>query len=110
MLFRVGDVTALIAIVAFAVTPAIRYTIHGIRQVPPHLIEAAVATGCTRRQILWRVQLPLALSASMLGSNQTILFALSMLVVTALLGTRDRGQGVYIAMTKGDTGGGVIAW
>ncbi len=61
MLFRVGDVTALIAIVAFAVTPAIRYTIHGIRQVPPHLIEAAIATGCTRRQILWRVQLPLAL-------------------------------------------------
>jgi glycine betaine/proline transport system permease protein len=109
MLFRVGDVTALIAIVAFAVTPAVRYTIHGIRQVPAHLIEAAVATGCTRRQILWRVQLPLALPEIMLGINQTILFALSMLVITALVGTRDLGQEVYIALTKVDTGRGIVA-
>jgi glycine betaine/proline transport system permease protein len=109
MLLRVGDVTALIAIVAFAVTPAIRYTIHGIRQVPPHLIEAAVAQGCTRSQILWRVQLPLALPEIMLGINQTILFALSMLVITALVGTRDLGQEVYIALTKVDTGRGIIA-
>ncbi len=109
MLFRVGDVTALIAIVAFAVTPAIRYTIHGIRQVPPHLIEAAVATGCTKRQILWRVQLPLALPEIMLGINQTILFALAMLVITALVGTRDLGQEVYIALTKVDTGRGIVA-
>jgi glycine betaine/proline transport system permease protein len=109
MLFRVGDVTALIAIVAFAVTPAIRYTIHGIRQVPAHLIEAAIAAGCTRRQILWRVQLPLALPEIMLGINQTILFALSMLVITALVGTRDLGQEVYIALTKVDTGRGIIA-
>ncbi|HEX6118933.1 MAG TPA: ABC transporter permease subunit [Dongiaceae bacterium] len=109
MLFRVGDVTALIAIVAFAVTPAVRYTIHGIRQVPAHLIEAAIATGCTRRQILWRVQLPLALPEIMLGINQTILFALSMLVITALVGTRDLGQEVYIALTKVDTGRGIVA-
>lgn len=109
MLFRVGDVTALIAIVAFAVAPAIRYTIHGIKQVPPHLIEAAIATGCTRRQILWRVQLPLALPEIMLGINQTVLLALSMLVITALVGTRDLGQEVYIALTKVDTGRGIIA-
>jgi glycine betaine/proline transport system permease protein len=109
MLFRVGDVTALIAIVAFAVTPAIRYTIHGIRLVPAHLIEAAIAAGCTRRQILWRVQLPLALPEIMLGINQTILFALSMLVITALVGTRDLGQEVYSALTKVDTGRGIIA-
>jgi glycine betaine/proline transport system permease protein len=109
MLFRVGDVTALIAIVAFAVTPAIRYTIHGIRQVPAHLIEAAIATGCTQRQILWRVQLPLAMPEIMLGINQTILFALSMLVITALVGTRDLGQEVYIALTKVDTGRGIVA-
>jgi len=109
MLFRVGDFSAMIAIVAYAVAPAIRYTDHGIRQVPPHLIEAARAMGCTRGQILWRIQLPLALPEIMLGINQTIMMALAMLVITALVGTRDLGQEVYIALTKADTGRGVVA-
>jgi len=109
MLFRVGDFSAMIAIVAYAVAPAVRYTDHGIRQVPQHLVEAARAIGCTRRQILWRVQIPLALPEIMLGINQTIMMALAMLVITALVGTRDLGQEVYIALTKADTGRGVVA-
>ncbi|MDH3672618.1 MAG: ABC transporter permease subunit [Gammaproteobacteria bacterium] len=109
MLFRVGDFSAMIAIVAYALVPAIRYTDHGIRQVPAPLIEAAQAFGCTRRQILWRVQLPIALPEIMLGVNQTIMMALAMLVITALVGTRDLGQEVYIALTKADTGRGVVA-
>jgi glycine betaine/proline transport system permease protein len=109
MLFRVGDVTAMIAIVFFAVAPAIRYTSHGIRQVSPQLIEAARAMGCTDSQILWRVQLPLAFPEILLGINQTILLALSMLVITALVGTRDLGQEVYIALTKADPGRGIVA-
>jgi glycine betaine/proline transport system permease protein len=109
MLFQVGDFSAMIAIVAYALVPAVRYTDHGIRQVPDHLIEAARAFGCTRRQILWRVQIPIALPEMMLGINQTIMMALSMLVITALVGTRDLGQEVYIALTKADTGRGIIA-
>lgn len=109
MLFRVGDFSAMIAIVAYAVAPAIRYTDHGIRQVPPDLTEAARAMGCTQRQVLWRVQLPLALPEIMLGINQTIMMALAMLVITALVGTRDLGQEVYIALTKADTGRGLVA-
>jgi glycine betaine/proline transport system permease protein len=109
MLFRVGDFSAMIAIVAYAIAPAIRYTSHGIRQVSGELIEAATAMGCTRRQILWRVQLPLALPEIMLGINQTIMMALAMLVITALVGTRDLGQEVYIALTKLDTGRGIVA-
>ncbi len=109
MLFRVGDFAAMLAVIVYAVAPAIRYTDHGIRKVPPHLIEAAVAAGCTRRQILWKVQLPLALPEIMLGVNQTIMMALSMLVITALVGTRDLGQEVYIALTKADTGRGIVA-
>ncbi|WP_374383701.1 ABC transporter permease [Dongia sp.] len=109
MLFRVGDVTAMIAIVSFAVTPAIRYTAHGLRNVSPQVIEAARAMGCTPRQILWRVQVPLALPEIMLGINQVILLALSMLVITALVGTRDLGQDVYIALTKADPGKGIVA-
>jgi glycine betaine/proline transport system permease protein len=92
MLFRVGDFSAMIAIAAYAVVAAIRYTDLGIRQVRGDLVEAARAMGCTRRQILWRVQLPIALPEIMLGINQTIMLALAMLVITALVGTRDLGR------------------
>jgi glycine betaine/proline transport system permease protein len=109
MLFRVGDFSAMVAIIAYSLAPAVRYTIHGISQVPADLVEASKAIGCTRYQILRRVQLPLALPEIMLGVNQTIMMALSMLVITALVGTRDLGQEVYIALTKADTGRGIVA-
>jgi glycine betaine/proline transport system permease protein len=109
MLFRVGDFTAMLAVVAYAVVPAIRYTVLGLKKVDPRLIEAGRAMGCTRRQILTRIRLKLALPEIMLGINQTIMFALSMLVITALVGTRDLGQEVYIALTKADTGRGIVA-
>ncbi|TIS54701.1 MAG: ABC transporter permease subunit [Mesorhizobium sp.] len=109
MLFRVGDVTAMIATVAFAVVPAIRYTNHGIRQVPPALIEAAKVSGCTKRQTFLRVQLPLALPEIMLGVNQTILMALAMIIICAMIGTRDLGQEVFIALSKADSGRGIVA-
>lgn len=109
MLFRVGDFAAMLAVIVYAIAPAIRYTVLGIRNVPDHLIEAALVSGCTRRQILWKVQMPLALPEIMLGVNQTIMMALSMLVITALVGTRELGQEVYIALTKADIGRGLIA-
>lgn len=109
MLFQVGDFSGLIAIVAYAVAPAIRYTDHGIRSVASEVVEAAWMAGATRGQILRKVQLPLALSDIMLGINQTIMMALSMLVITALIGTSGLGQETYIALTKGDAGYGVTA-
>jgi glycine betaine/proline transport system permease protein len=109
MLFRVGDFAAMLAVVAYSIVPVIRYTDHGIRQIEPGLIEAAKATGCTPRQLLRKVQLPLALPEIMLGVNQTIMMALSMLVITALVGTRELGQEVYIALTKADVGRGLVA-
>jgi glycine betaine/proline transport system permease protein len=109
MLFRVGDFTAMIAVVAYAVTPAIRYTALGLQKVDPRIIEAGRAAGCTPWQILVKIKLKLALPELMLGLNQTIMFALSMLVITALVGTRDLGQEVYIALTKADTGRGLVA-
>jgi glycine betaine/proline transport system permease protein len=109
MLFRVGDFTAMIAVVAYSLAPAVRYTVLGLRSVDPGLIEAARAMGCTPWQILTRVRLKLALPEILLGLNQTIMFALSMLVITALVGTRDLGQEVYIALTKADSGRGLVA-
>ncbi len=109
MLFRIGDFTAMIAIVAYALVPAVRYAAHGVRHVSADLIEAGVVSGCTKRQILFKIRLPLALPEILLGINQTIMLALSMLVITALVGTRDLGQEVYIALTKADTGRGLVA-
>ncbi len=102
MLFRVGDFSAMIAVVLFALAPAVKYTAHGLRSVPAELIEAGVVCGCTRLQILRKVQLPMAVPMILLGLNQTILLALSMLVITALVGTRDLGQEVYAALATAD--------
>ncbi len=109
MLFRVGDFAAMIAVVLYAVAPVIRYTAHGVRSIPPQLVEAGTTSGCTSRQLLFKVRLPLALPEILLGINQTIMLALSMLVITALVGTRDLGQEVYIALTKADVGQGLVA-
>ncbi|MGA0542002.1 ABC transporter permease [Neotabrizicola sp. VNH66] len=109
MLFRVGDFSAMIAVVLYALAPAVRYTAHGLRSVPAGLVEAGVACGCTRGQILRRIRLPLAAPMILLGLNQTVLLALSMLVITALVGTRDLGQEVYIALSRADVGHGIVA-
>ena len=109
MLFRVGDVAAMIGIVLYALTPAIRYTDHGLRKVPPLLIEAAVMSGCTRRQLLWKVQFPLALPELLLGINQVIMLALSMDIIAAMIGTRDLGQEVFSALATANIGRGLLA-
>ncbi|QUS57738.1 ABC transporter permease [Pseudovibrio brasiliensis] len=109
MLFRVGEFSAMVAIVLYAMAPALRYAAHGIREINPQVIEAGKVSGCTRWQLLWRIKLPLAVPSLLLGLNQTIMLALSMLVITALVGTRDLGQEVYIALTKANTGQGIIA-
>ena len=109
MLFRVGDFTAMIAVVLYALAPAVRYAAYGVRNIDPQLIEAGVVSGCTTSQLLTRIRLPLAFPHILLGVNQTIMLALSMLVITALVGTRDLGQEVYIALTKADTGRGIVA-
>lgn len=109
MLFRVGDFAAMIAVVLYALAPAVRYTAHGLRSVQPDLVEAGIVCGCTRWQVLTRIRLPMALPDILLGVNQTIMLALSMLVITALVGTRDLGQEVYAALATADVGRGVVA-
>ena len=109
MLFRVGDFAAMVAIIAYAIAPAIRYTAHGVRRIDKELIEAGTASGCTPFQILTKIRIPLAIPEVLLGINQTIMLALSMLVITALVGTRDLGQEVYVALTKADVGRGITA-
>ena len=109
MLLRVGDVAAMVGIILYSITPAIRYTNHGIRNVSPSLVEAAKVAGCTRRQLLWRVQMPLALHEILLGINQVVFLALSMDIIAAMVGTSDLGQEVFKALAKADAGRGIIA-
>lgn len=109
MIFKIGDFTALLAIIAYAIVPAIRYTEHGLRNLPDSVIEAATMMGCTRRQMLWSVKVPLALPVMMLGLNQTIMYGIAMLVIAALVGTNGLEQLVYIGLSDGNFGGGMIA-
>ncbi len=109
MIFKLGDFTALIAIIIYAIVPMIRYTEHGLRGVSGTVIEAAESVGTTPLQMLLQVKLPLALPVIMLGLNQTVLYGIAMLVITALVGTSDLGQRVYIGLGDGDVGIGLVA-
>lgn len=109
MLFKVGEFTALIAIMLYAIVPPIRYVEHGLRHVRTDVVEAVQQMGATPSQTLLQAKLPLALPVIMLGLNQTIMATLSMLAIAALVGTRDLGQQVYVALGKADAGMGLVA-
>ena len=109
MLFRIGDVSAVIAVTLYAIAPAVRYAMVGMAQVPHARLEAAEIAGCTRWQSLIWVRFPAALPTLLIGVNQTIMMAFSMLVIAALVGTQDLGQEVLIALNRSLVGEGIIA-
>ncbi len=92
MLFGVNDVAVVFSILIFATVPLTRYTIEGLRTVPPEMTEAADMAGASRMQKLLSVQLPLALPTMAVGFNQAIMFAFFMVIVAAFIGTQDLGQ------------------
>jgi glycine betaine/proline transport system permease protein len=105
MLFGVGMTPGIIATIIFALPPIVRLTNLGIRNVRADLIEAAHAFGSTGWQMLWDVQIPLALRTIMAGLNQTLMLALSMVVITALIGAGGLGLVVNTGLGRLDVGG-----
>ncbi len=92
MLFGITPITVILSILIYTMVPVVRYTVEGLRGVPPELTEAADMSGATRRQKLWKVQLPLAMPTIAVGLNQALMFAFFMVIIAAFIGTRDLGQ------------------
>lgn len=100
LLFQLGEVPGVVATVVFAMPPAVRLTNLGIRQVPDEVVEAATSFGSTAWQMLVKVELPVALPTIMAGVNQTIMLALSMVVIAALIGAGGLGEKVLQGITQ----------
>lgn len=107
--FGLGPVAAIFSTVIFSVPPAIRLTSLGIHQVPTELVEAADAFACTKWQKLIKLQIPIATPTIMAGINQTIMLALSMVVIAAMIGARGLGGEVWKAIQRLQPGRGFEA-
>ena len=107
--FGLGKVSALFATMIFATPPAIRFAYLGIRQVPKDLVECADAFGATRMQRLFKLELPMAAPTIVAGINQTIMLALSMVVVAAMIGAKGLGGAVWRAIQRLEMGSGFEA-
>jgi len=107
--FSIGKPPGVLATVIFAMPPMIRLTALGIQQVPADVREATIAFGATPRQLLVKVEYPLAIPSIMTGINQTIMMSLSMVVVAALIGAGGLGYDVIRSLRHLETGKGVMA-
>ena len=108
MLFGVGLTPGVVATIIFALPPIVRLTNLGIRQVGKGFKEAGASLGLTRFLILRKIEIPLAMKTIMAGVNQTLMLALSMVVIAALIGAGGLGLTVYVALGRLDIGAAVV--
>ncbi|MBA2174563.1 proline/glycine betaine ABC transporter permease [Halobacillus locisalis] len=107
--FSIGMVPGVFASVIFATPPTVRFTNLGIRQVSHELIEASDSFGTTGTQKLFKVQLPMAKTTIMAGINQTVMLALSMVVIASMIGAKGLGQTVITGLQRAEVGTGFVA-
>ena len=109
MLFGVTDTSVMIAVIVYATIPATRYTVEGLRSVPQSLQDAGSMSGVSHLQRWVKIELPLAFPHIMLGLNQTVIFALFMVIIGAMIGTDDLGQYILKALSdKQGIGNGLL--
>ncbi|MGB3248655.1 MAG: ABC transporter permease subunit [Tabrizicola sp.] len=108
MLFGVNDVAVIAAVMVFATVPIVRYTIEGLRSIPPEIVESAQMSGASAGQLLRHVKLPLAVPTLVVGANQSIMFSLFMVIIAAFIGTQDLGQEMQRALSSTDVGKGLV--
>lgn len=106
LFFGLGTVPGAFATVIFAMPPVVRLTSLGIRQVPEDIVEATESFGATRSQLLYKVQLPLAMPTILTGVNQTIMLSLSMVVIAAMIAAGGLGEVVLRGITQMQIGTG----
>jgi glycine betaine/proline transport system permease protein len=104
MLFGIGNVPGVVVTIIFALPPIVRLTMLGIQQVPEELIEAGHAFGASPKQMLYRIQLPLAMPTIMAGVNQTLMLSLSMVVIASMIAVGGLGQMVLRGIGRLDMG------
>jgi glycine betaine/proline transport system permease protein len=104
MLFGLGRVPGVLATVIFAMPPAVRLTALGIRQVNKEQVEAGISFGCTPAQLLFKVQIPGAMPSILAGINQTIMMALSMVIIASMVGAGGLGNDVLAGISRLDVG------
>ncbi len=109
LLFGMGNASAVIATVIYAIVPVIRLTCLGIQQVDHEVVEAAHSFGSTKRQTLFKVQIPQALPTIMTGVNQTLMMAMAMVVTCSMIGARGLGMEVLNAVNRIEIGRGLVA-
>ena len=109
ILFGITDTSVLIAVIVYATIPATRYTVEGLSSVPEALQDAGSMSGVNRMQRWLKIELPLAFPHIMLGINQTVIFALFMVIIGAFIGTEDLGQYIIKALSdKQGIGNGLL--
>jgi len=107
--FSIGMVPGIFASLIFATPPTVRFTNLGIRQVSTELKEAAEAFGSTGAQKLFKLELPMAKGTIMAGINQTVMLALSMVVIASMIGAPGLGNPVVSALQRAQAGAGFVA-
>ncbi|WP_244271993.1 ABC transporter permease subunit, partial [Pseudovibrio denitrificans] len=108
-LFGFGPVSALVATIIYAMPPMVRVVLVALQSVPTQLHEAGQMSGCTSRQMMWKVLLPSALPTLMVGVNQVIMLSLNMVIIASIIGAGGLGYDVLAALRRLDIGGGIEA-